>query len=665
VPLISRERLFHPRVIKEKLSAWRAPTDLEARRQALASWVERIKEGNLQIKKETSLDKLFVGDIFEKVLGYAHYNKQLDGRYTCAIQERTSPGGTVDAALGYFYTDRSRLDEETVMVPIEAKDGKDDLDRPSGSKTRSPVQQLFDYLNDCGQHARFGILTNFQEIRLYSRQMGWARYEVFRTKDLFEKEGELKRFIYIMRPESLLWRGLDTPPLATDLLSEGEVVEQDITRRFYATYKEKREALFAELERNNPEVDRTLILEKTQKILDRVLFIFFAEDRGLLPAETYRNQMSRQMPGMRDWTKLSALFSALDKGDTNIHKYNGKLFELDRELEALFIAQEVKSVDFGALADYNFESEVSVRVLGHVLEQSISDIEEKKALFQNVKLEKGGKRKRDGVYYTPPFITSAIVEHCIGGWLDARQAEIEAAQPGNELAQLLALRDQLDSVSVLDPACGSGAFLVEALQYLTERHLDLDARIKAIAPECAFTPAELGMEQAILKGNGAEQPSSKRMDLALARRVLERNLCGVDINAESVEITKLSLWLQTAEHGYFLSDLSPSIRVGDSLIPDPAVSKLAFDWPAGFKKVMARGGFDVIIGNPPYVKLQTFRRLMPKAAEYLRANYKSCQSGNFDMYLPFIEKGIDLLHPQGLMGYIAPSLWLKNDYGRG
>lgn len=139
----------------------------------------------------------------------------------------------------------------------------------------------------------------------------------------------------------------------------------------------------------------------------------------------------------------------------------------------------------------------------------------------------------------------------------------------------------------------------------------------------------------------------------------------MDLNEESVEITKLSLWIKTAERGKALTYLDHNIQCGNSLVDDPDVTPKAFDWKERFPEVFKDGGFDVVIGNPPYIKLQNFRHYHEKEAQWLIDNYESCRTGNFDMYLPFIERGIKLLKAGGRMGYIAPSVWIVNNYGQG
>jgi hypothetical protein len=232
----------------------------------------------------------------------------------------------------------------------------------------------------------------------------------------------------------------------------------------------------------------------------------------------------------------------------------------------------------------------------------------------------------------------------------------------NDLTAIDAYRERLQVVRVLDPACGSGAVLITALKYLLiewRSVLDLRRRVSGDA--------------------------MARDEDELIRDVLRTNLYGVDINPSSVEITQLALWLHTARGDRPLSSLDSHIRDGNSLIDgqfwlgqqaleldDEGRERVnTFDWAEAFPEAMADGGFDVVLGNPPYVKLQNFRRAHPDMAEYLRhgrpgtafTGYRSAQSGNFDLYLPFIEKGVGLLRPGGRLGYIAPSVWVMNEYG--
>ncbi len=305
------------------------------------------------------------------------------------------------------------------------------------------------------------------------------------------------------------------------------------------------------------------------------------------------------------------------------------------------------------------------------------------------------KRKRDGVYYTPEWVTRYVVEETVGAHLlalrrdlgidggptpseeDVEQYQRSRSGVGRRFAPRKIVLDYLDTldkygdalqdIKVVDPACGSGAFLIQALDALVEERRWIARERERITGTAGVFDVD-----AVTKG------------------VLSQNIYGVDINEESIEITRLALWLHTALPDRPLSSLDDNIRCGNSLIgsdfykykqqsftPEEKERVNAFDWRKAFASVFDRegpkGGFDCVIGNPPYVKLQHFKQVMPEVADYLlharRADgtplYASTQTQNFDMYLPFIEQGTELLNAGGRMGYIAPNVWMVNEYGKG
>lgn len=236
-----------------------------------------------------------------------------------------------------------------------------------------------------------------------------------------------------------------------------------------------------------------------------------------------------------------------------------------------------------------------------------------------------------------------------------------------------AFRDRLDNFTVLDPACGSGAFLIHTLEYLLRERRRVTAEYARITVE---------------KGEGLFEfkPADE------IRTILARNIYGVDINPASVEIAQLALWLHTAKADEPLTNLNTNIVTGNSLVgsdlfhfkkdllgaTDESKERInAFDYEKAFPNVFdpqrpGGSGFDCIVGNPPYVKLQNFKKVYPETAEFLRdatraggsALYESCQTGSFDLYLPFIERGLELLNPDGRLGFIAPSVWRYTEYGK-
>ena len=144
----------------------------------------------------------------------------------------------------------------------------------------------------------------------------------------------------------------------------------------------------------------------------------------------------------------------------------------------------------------------------------------------------------------------------------------------------------------------------------------------------------------------------------LDKRILENNLYGVDLNEEAIEICRLSLWIKTAERGKALTSLDHTIRVGNSIVADPAVHPKAFDWQAAFPEVFKKGGFDVVVANPPYVRQELLSPIKP----YLESAYRAYH-GMADLYVYFYELGLRLLKPGGLLSFIVTNKWMKSGYG--
>lgn len=323
---------------------------------------------------------------------------------------------------------------------------------------------------------------------------------------------------------------------------------------------------------------------------------------------------------------------------------------------------EHKATLFYLSANYNFAREgdvhnsIGLYTLGHIFEQSIVELEKLEADAEGrASLTDITKRKRDGVYYTPEWAVRKIIEETIDPLLAGWKTEAgwpEAGAPSSEAA--LAYWERLKRIRIVDPACGSGAFLI-----VTLKHLEVEF---AAAVEAARAALPAAADQA-----------------AITEMILANNLFGVDINPASVEITKLSLWLHTALPNKPLSGLDRNIQCGNSLVDgrfyndrhlydaDERDRINTFEWEGDF----APGSFDAVIGNPPYVKLQNFKQVNADMAAWLvsgssgEAPYLSTGTGNFDLYLPFIEKGLSLLNPGGRMGYIAPNLWPTLEYGAG
>jgi len=618
--------LFQNSVLRNHLKS----VDRERTAQAYARYrsVFLPKIENIKTSKEEQYQYGFLEDLFVKVLGYRLY--PAPSYDLIAEQKNVSNAKKADGAI---------LKEGEVIAVIELK----------STKTRSMdriVDQAFAYKHN-HPNCRYVITSNFAKLRLYVEHSD--RYEAF---DLFDLDEERFTLLYALLAKENLFA--DVP---LQLKKASKLQEEEISAALYKKYARLRTDLFENILRNNPGYDKHLLLQKTQTILDRMVFIFFAEDRGILKPNTIRaiiDHYRSDIEARELWHFYKIYFRAIDKGNERlgIPAYNGGLFAEDAIIESLVIDAEVIESLPLALSAYDFNTDIDVNILGHIFENSLNDIEEIKARIDDADFDPAQtKRKKEGVFYTPEFITKYIVDNTLGRLCTAQKAalgldEMEIAIPRNpkkptkteqkQKAALEAYRDYLLGLKILDPACGSGAFLNQALGYLLEEHAFIDEGLRTL-----MGGGVLGLYD-VKKG------------------ILENNLYGVDINAEAVEIAKLSLWLRTVESGRRLDKLADKIKVGNSLIDDPDVAEDAFVWKEAFPEVFAQGGFDVVIGNPPYVRQEL---LDAKSKAFFKSRYATYH-GTADLYVFFVEKGYSLLKEGGKFSFIFPNKWMRANYGK-
>lgn len=589
--------------------------------------IEQIK----QLKEEEYQDG-FLRDIFVDVLGYVlrpEENHNLQREF-----KNQSDGKKADGAI---------LKEDKALAIIELKSTiTKDLTKVTA--------QAFNYKNnqpDC----KYVITSNFQKLRFY---IDYAHeYEEF---DLFNLQKDEFKVLYLILHKDNLLTGL---PL--QIKRETKFHEQDISNKLYKDYSSFKHSLFNNLIKNHPEQDKLILFKKSQKLLDRFLFILFAEDSGLLPPNSISriikrfNILKREDAYKPLYDIYQQYFNYMNTGrkgqtpDGDIPAYNGGLFYPDKFLDSLKIDDDALIDDLLNLSGYDFNTEVDVNILGHIFEHSLSEIEEITAQIEGTVADKSkSKRKKDGVFYTPKYITQYIVDNTIGALCNEKRIELNIEEiqfdgtyrkksgalkeSGKQLFKTLnEYKQWLLSLKILDPACGSGAFLNQALNFLIEEHKKIDDILEELT--------------------GHSLPL-----FDTDKSILENNLFGVDINEESVEIAQLSLWLRTAKKDRKLSSLNDNIKCGNSLIDDPEVAgDKAFDWNVEFKDIMDNGGFDVVIGNPPYIKEYTNKR----AFDGLRKH--KCYQGKMDIWYLFGVLGIELVKINtGLIGYIAPNNWVTN-----
>ncbi|MBW4639314.1 MAG: hypothetical protein KME05_13955 [Gloeocapsa sp. UFS-A4-WI-NPMV-4B04] len=383
--------LFHTKTLNTALRNFSFPPDIESRHEKLAKWIETLKTGTLDKVKEVSLHGDFLKDVFQEILGYRSVI-QGGGRLWEIHAEQTisDGGGSADAALGFFTAQENKQGkvklQGRVVAPIELKGTKDDLDRPASGRKESAVDQGWRYANytpDC----KWIIVSNYQELRLYQTSKTPAYYEQFLLIDLADLQA-FKTFYFLLCRQNFL-PIKDTPQAVSAidrLLSASNEAQEQITQQLYEDYKAVRLNLVKHFRFVGSEdiVNRDQVLiEKAQKTLDRVLFIAFCEDRGLLPTKTLTNAHDRKDPYHPKpiWDNYKTVFRWVDLGneDPPVPGYNGGLFQHDLILDEQLTVPDPLCTQLNRLTRFDFDTEVSVDILGHIFEQSVTDLEELKA----------------------------------------------------------------------------------------------------------------------------------------------------------------------------------------------------------------------------------------------------------------------------------------------
>ena len=633
--------LFQKNIIKKYLAGLPKEQTDPAWNQFKNYFLNSDIQANILQSKEEQFQEGFLRELFVKVLGYT-LNPSPDYNLITEKKNETNAKKADGAIL---------LDDKVIGV-IELKDHK--------TQDLSKIEnQAFGYKNQ-HQGTRLVIISNFEKLRLYIDNT-----IDFREWHLFTLNEDDFRELYLC----LAWEQVKQG-CAIKLKEESVSSEDKITNALYKDYSQFKRVLFADiLERNQYTEDnqwvanekdwQLLLFKKTQKLLDRLLFIFFAEDCGLLQPNSMI-KIINLWETLRDadayvplYNRIRQYFGYLHEGHQgkpfDVYAYNGGLFKPDEVLDHITISDDLLLTHTRKLSEYDFGSDIDVNILGHIFENSLSEIEEVTQQITNGTAPQTSKRKQDGVFYTPPYITKYIVENTVGRLCTEKKAELhidEAEYFADHrrqmqtkkrlLDQLHQYRDWLLQITILDPACGSGAFLNAALQFLMAEHRLIDEmEAKVAGSSLVFQDVE--------------------------NSILENNLFGVDINEESVEIAQLALWLRTAKPHRKLNTLSENIKCGNSLISDPEIAgEKAFNWQEQFPKVFEKGGFDVVIGNPPYVQLQSMGEMSDVYAECGFETYNK----SADLYCLFTERGYHLLKPGGLQSFIMPNKWMLVSYGK-
>ncbi|MCK4546490.1 MAG: Eco57I restriction-modification methylase domain-containing protein [Candidatus Eisenbacteria sp.] len=448
---------------------------------------------------------------------------------------------------------------------------------------------------------------------------------------------------------------------------------QEVDAEFLKEIESWRVALARNMALRNPRLTLEELNFAVQRTIDRIIFLRMCEDRGI---EDY-GRLQALLNGVRTYKRLFEIFHAADD------KYNSGLFDFRRDefTPKVKVDDKVLKTIFKGLyypeCPYEF-SVLGADILGHVYEQFLGKVIRLTPSHQAKVEEKPEVRKAGGVYYTPTYIVDYIVKHTVGKLCEGKTPK------------------EITDLRILDPACGSGSFLLGAYQWLLDFHRDwyqknllstIDAKGKIPAKNLRAMVPGPKPQMPIYQGPGGQWLLTTKEK----KRILLANIYGVDIDSQAVEVTKLSLLLKVLEgenqdtlqrqlalwRERALPDLGNNIKCGNSLI-EPDFQKQGdlglitdeewkrinpFDWKREFADIMKRGGFDAVIGNPPYIRIQTMREWAPVEVDLYKEGYLSAAKGNYDIYVVFVERGLALLNKQGCFGMILPHKFFTAKYG--
>jgi type I restriction-modification system DNA methylase subunit len=570
-------------------------------------------------------------------------------------------GWDVDNENGYAESYREVIHEDRVKVGSATK-APDYSFRLSGGKrlffveAKKPGVAIKDEIDPAYQVRRYGwsakmaisVLTDFEEFAVYdctnkpkpTDQASNGRIKYITCND-YEKEFD---FLYdTFSKESVLKGSFDRFVLNDKNKKGTTTVDND----FLTSLDKWRIELAKNIALRNSlsEDELNYVIQNT---LDRIVFLRIAEDRGAEPYEELKNACSTKAADEGAYYKnLLHLFYVADE------KYNSGIFDFKKDTispKILLDNKVIKSIItelYYPVCPYEF-SVLSVEILGSAYEQFLG---------KTISLSKSGRaeieekpevRKAGGVYYTPQYIVDYIVKNTIGKLTNKKTPK------------------EIEKLKIVDPACGSGSFLLGAYQYLLDYHKDY-----YLQQESSSTLSKKGKKDDVLTPRGELTTAEKK-------RILINNIYGVDLDSNAVEVTKLSLLLKCMEgetqetielqsklfHDRVLPSLDNNIKNGNSLIDldyygndfDFGEEKKIkpFSWEKSFAEVFAQGGFDCVIGNPPYVKVSDKKIFDYFNRKFVHQDYQQ------DLYLLFLEQYKKLLIASGMLGVIIPNTWLQS-----
>ena len=651
--------LFNPRTIN-KLCQDVILT--EEQKKNAKKWLKLLKEEKLREEQNNYIP--FANIILEGILGYPVNNNDIftheknNVEFQCKL-----------------------TNNKTVCIETKGTKTVNLFQRQNYSKKEqsTPIKQLWGYMSD----AEFGICTNYRLFILIIREYGTSRHHQFDFETISKDESKLKEFVYIFSKQYI------ENDFVINLQEQSVTEEKELTDEFYKLFHETRLMLIKEFHKGD--VTKNMSILMAQIFLNRLIFWFFAEDRGFVSRKLFYNKIISMLNTKpTEYSKsvfvgINDMFTIFDKGsyEIDVFGFNGGLFngeiphnvyfnDLQEKKYFNLVRQNFKLSKFTQIDEntqeiiqkyhnlnpiisnlllmesFDFTTDVNVNILGHIFEQSITDLEELQG-------NKESKRKKEGVYYTPEYITDYICRNTIIPHLSKSGKITDPYDLVDEYREdIKDLEKKFKDITICDPACGSGAFLVKAVDVLLDIHKSIQ---------------EYKELQGLYSGLDKWNEESEMRD------IIENSIYGVDINREAVEISRLAMFFKTVSTKRKLPDLSKNILVGNSIISDK-VNPNAFSWNDKFPEIFwhqeikknidqkHENGFSIIIGNPPYVRQESLenKEQMQLSENSDLTQYKIPSKMDLSGY--FFYHSLDILKNKGKIGFIASDSWMSFGYGK-
>ena len=593
---------------------------------------------------------------FFRALGWDIENKQ---SREVIFEDRTRIEGRIKRPDYGFYLNDKR------QFFLEAKAAHEDL-----KNNWEHAYQLKSY--GWSSKLKISILTDFEELAIYD-----CRYYPEKLAETSKHRIKYLNYKNYLKEFDFLWDNLSREAVLNGSLNRlvkdvKNIEKEAVDKKFLDFLEEERIRLAGEIAKLNPTIGQFELNKALVKLINRIVFLRIAEDRdiekyGELQELVARSKKEKALESLSEikekpkvqnleliYPELKILFAKANE------KYNSEMFELDKTDLELHIKDQVLYHFIENLyypnSPYIFDA-ISIDVLGSTYERFLGSVVVLSSLHEAIVEQKPEVRKAGGVYYTPEYIVDYIVENTVGELIKNKTPE------------------EVSKIKILDPACGSGSFLIGVYEYLLDWHLKY------------YEKASL-KEQ---KDNIDFVEGKPRLTIKLKKQILLNNIFGVDIDEQAINVTKLSLCLKCLEgetqHSLrnqlalfktqALPTLKDNIKCGNSLIntnfslfneeyndytQDEKLKINLFDWDSikyGFGNITKQGGFDIIIGNPPYVRMQNLDK---SQVTYFNELYEVAYK-NYDIYILFVEQVLRLIKQSGFISFIMPHKFIKTDYG--